>query len=78
MPKYTKGKNKFTYSYGADELAEMTGGVAGKGASAMAGAVKCNDCPSPEICAEEGCVREKVNKNFMGSKGKPIDLDIEF
>jgi len=53
-------------------------GEASKGMEMLGKAVKCADCPSPEICAKEGCVREKVNKNFMGSKGKPIDLDIEF
>ena len=78
MPKKSSSKNKVTYSYSADELAGMTGGVAGKGASKMGSAVKCDDCPSPKICAKEGCQRQKVNKNFMGSKGKPVELDINF
>ena len=78
MPKKSSSKNKVTYSYSADELAGMTGGVAGKGAGKMANAVKCSDCPTPEICARKGCQREAVNKNFMGSKGKPVDLDIDF
>ena len=81
MPKKSSSKNKLKITYGENELQQMGkyGALeqASKGMKAM-GKVKCNDCPTPEICAKKGCQREAVNKNFMGSKGKPIELDIDF
>lgn len=61
-----KNKSKYNYKQ-TDEGFSMSADDVALGLSKMSGI--CSDCPTPKICAKQGCVKEKVNEqSFMGDK----------